>query len=347
MKRHVLYIGYRIDEPRREAVTINASLYRDASQEAGFRCDFLAYRGSLISIWRLLAYLREVASRVKQDPGLIVHDFFVLTGFSLVCVIYLRLRRLRVRYVKTFINLPGGVNYTSIIGWLRLFLNNRVIYRLLAWLADTVTYIEPMDYSRFVRLPVPLRYAPGTVSPHQGPLRVAYLGHPIRLKGVHLLPHIVSAVQGARPKRITFHFSFSDHWKFPRSLDPFDHDPFCTVEGEMDPDILFGEADVYLLPIRDGFAASGSFNTIWEAMSCGCCVVTVRANHLPSLLTDDTAELVTSPTAQQYARAIIRLIDEPQRLATKQGNALAAYRQHYDNCRGELNKVLGQLYEQV
>ena len=341
--RRLLYIGYGIDEAQQEAVAINALLYRRVAGELGWQCEVLAYHGKFWSLSRILCFLRRVVEIARNHSNLIVHDFFATAGFSLLLLLWLRARRVPLRYVKTYINPPGGANLTTTYGLLRLF-NNRAIYWILAQMADAVTYIRKLNVPHFHLLPVPLRYEPGQVARHDEPVRIVYLGHSIRLKGVQHLPHIVDQVFASLPGRAEFHLSFSRHWPLPGAIQRLSSHPICTIRGEVDPAEFFAQGDIFLLPIRDGFAASGSFNTIWEAMACGCCVVTVHDEQLPEPLNVRTAELLDSPTASRYGQAIIELIRHPQRLLEKRDHALKTYAEYYEEHRHALPKSMTNLY---
>ena len=344
MLNHVIYIGYRIDEPRCESVTINAALYRKIAEQLGYHCDCVAYRGSLFSPLRLWRYLRQVAKTCRSRHPVIIHDFFVMSGFSLVVQIYLRIHRIRVRYVKTFINPPGGASLTTIEGLMRLG-NNWFIYLLVACLAGHSTYISPLQLPRLIQLPAPMRMPPMPMRHHDGSVKVVYLGHALRKKGVKLLPAIAEMVVRARKTAVEFRFSFSDLCDVPQAVEALKRLPRCRVEQETDPIEFFGNADIYLLPISNGFAASGAFNTIWEAMSCGCAIVTTSVKHLPEVIDSHNAIIVANPTAKQFADAIIRLVDDPDELIRKRQNAIEAYAAYYQKVESRIPRILEQIYD--
>lgn len=347
MPKRIIYLGFRIDESRPEAVAINTGLYRQATIELGWQCDVLAYDGSATSLGKLRRYLRRIGDFCRAHRGVIVHDFFAMPGVSLIVQAYLRMAGVRPGYVKTFINPAGTGDVTSYVGLLRLGLNNSAINRMVAVFSDAVTYIVPLRYPRFRRLAVPLRFPPTAPVHHDGPMRVGYLGHALKLKGVHLLPGIVRAVNRLRGGGAKFHFSFSDGGDVTGLRRELAELPGCTVEGVTDPGEFFAKQDVYLLPIPNAFAASGSFNTIWEAMSTGCCVVTPDLADLPQILDKGNAQLLGGKNVEDWAEALVGLIDEPPRLAQKREEAHQAYLRIYEREKTAVSCQLRGIYEQV
>ncbi len=346
MNKNVIYLGYRIDEPRCEAVTINAVQYRQAAEAIGYSCEIIAYDGTVFSVGKLWAFLRRVGRACKDQPGIIVHDFFVMPGLSLIIRTYLAARGIRIRYIKTFINPPGTASLLSVEGFLRLVVNNRLLCKLVMACSENATYFQPLWSPKLKVLDTPLRFGPGKISDHGGPIRVGYLGHPLRKKGVHLFPKIIAAVNSLRPGAAEFRFSFSELSDVPdleTTLAKIDN---CSVTGPANPHEFFGDMDVYLLPIENSFAASGSFNTVYEAMACGCCVLTADLPALPALLTNEAGVLVTSPAKENFTEALVKLIGTPDILKAKQRNALDAYRLHYEGLGLRIENQLKDLYEQ-
>lgn len=347
MAKSLIYLGYRIDEPRQEAVTINAGLYRQVAEQLGWSCEMIAYDGSATTPGRLRRFLRRVAQACRRTPEAVVHDFFVMPGVSLIAQTYLRAKGLPVRYVKTFINPPGTDGAGSVEGLLRLLLNSQTVHNMVAARSESVTYIAPLSHPRYRPLSAPMRYPPSPGQSHEGPVRVSYLGHALRKKGVDLLPRIVQAVHARRPGGAEFRFSFSPLCDVPGLPEQLGRLPGCTVGGEAEPLAFFQHSDVYLLPIRSAFGASGSFNTVWEAMAGGCCVAIARVPGLPELLNDQTAELVSLDDGNGYVDALVGLIDDRQRLSARRACAAQAYARRYTGSQAELQSQLRGLYEPI
>ncbi len=346
MNKKVIYIGYRIDEPRHEAVTINAAQYRQAAEKLGLSCEVIAYDGTAFSVGKLWAFLGRVGRACRQDPGIIVHDFFVMPGLSLIVRTYLALRGLSVRYIKTFINPPGTARLLSLEGILRLVLNNRLLCKLVMACSENATYFAPL-WSRGLKiLDIPLRYEPGEISDHDGPILAGYLGHPLSKKGVHLFPKMIKAVNSARPGAVEFRFSFSELCDVPDIHKALTGIANCSVTGPVSPDEFFHDLDIYILPIDNSFAASGSFNTVFEAMACGCCVVTADLAGLPGILTGETAELVNPARGETFAETLVKLIDQPDIIKAKRRNAIRAYSSFYEGVGQRIENQLKELYEQ-
>ena len=346
MNKKVIYLGYRIDEPRNEAVTINAAQYRRMAEKLGLSCEVIAYDGTAFSPGKLWAFLRRVARACRQDPGIIVHDFFVMAGLSLIVRTYLATRGLSVRYIKTFINPPGTARLLTLEGLLRLVLNNRLLCKLVMAWSENATYFAPLWNHGLKTLDIPLRYEPGEISDHDGPILAGYLGHPLKKKGVHLFPKIIATVNSVRPDAAQFRFSFSELCDIPEIHKTLAEITNCSVTGPVTPREFFHDLDVYILPIDDSFAASGSFNTVFEAMACGCCVLTADLAGLPGILTGETAELVNPARGENFADTLVKLIDQPDILNSKRRNAMKAYSSHYEGVGQRIEKQLKELYEQ-
>ncbi len=345
MNKKVIYLGYRIDEPRHEAVTINASQYRQVAERLGMSCEVIAYDGTAFSPRKLWAFLRRLGRACRQEPGIIVHDFFVMPGLSLIVRTYLGALGLSVRYIKTFINPPGTARMLSMEGLLRLVLNNRLLCKLMLVSCESATYFEPLWSRRLKTLDIPLRYEPGEARDRDGPIVAGYLGHPLRKKGVHLFPEIVRTINSARPDAVEFRFSFSELCDIPDIREALAEINNCSVTGPVTPREVFQDIDVYILPIDSCFAASGSFNTVLEAVACGCCVLTADLSALPKILTSETAELVGTSRAADFADAMIKLIDQPDLLKAKRGSAIEAYSRNYEGAGERIEKQLRELYE--
>ena len=341
----VIQIGFRIDERRTEAVAINARLYRQMAAECGWRVETVAYDGSAFTPGRFIEFLRRLAGRCMAAEPPIVHDFFVMPGVSWAVQSYLDLRGIQASYVKTFVNPPGGGGWRSYEGILRTGLNNRVVCDNVARRCRAVTFLRDLPLPRLHVLEAPPRYEPADPERRDGPLRVAYLGHALRKKGVHRMPGIVRRALASRPGRIEFAFSFSDLCDCTSAVEALGAMPGVRVAGPADPAAFFAGADAYLLPISDGFAASGSFNTVWEAMSRGCCVVTAGMSHLPEILSSDNYVRVERPDEESYARTIIDLADNRDRLEELRLAAARDYAAWYARIQPVVARRLRDLYE--
>ena len=339
----VIQIGFRIDAPRAEAVTINARLYADRARALGCSCRCVGYDGGALTPRRFHRFLRDVAAACREHDSPVVHDFFVIAGVSLLVMAYLRWKRIRVRYVKTFSNHPGGGS-RSREGLLRLLLANRLVYRTVARRADAVTYHTPLALDHFVRLPVPPRLEPGEVEEAHRPLRIAYLGHALAKKGIDLLPGIIERVHAARPDAACFRCSFTSLCDRPDVVARLRDLARTDVLAEADPCTMFDWADICIVLIRNSFAAAGALNTVWEGAARACCIVLPELRDPPELIDDRNVVWVEPRTVDAFAEAIVALIDDPGAVARYKRSALDAYVTRLPGQRREVDRALARLY---
>nr|HRU05830.1 glycosyltransferase [Candidatus Brocadiia bacterium] len=310
-----------------------------------WRVETVAYDGSAFTPVRFAEFLRRLADRCRAAEPPIVHDFFVMPGVSWAVQSYLAWRGIRVSYVKTFVNAPGGGGRGSFEGLLRAGLNNRAVCNSVARRSRAVTFVRDLPIPGLRVLEAPPRFEPAAPLRREGPPRVAYLGHALRKKGVNAMPGIVRRVMAGRPGRVQFAFSFSELCDCRQAVAALRAMPDVRVVGPDDPAAFFAMADVYLLPIADGYAASGSFNTIWEAMSRGCCVVTAKTSHLPEILTPRNSVRVERTDEDSYAQAVIGLIDNPGKLEELRLSAAQDYAVWHARVQPVVAGRLRDLYE--
>ncbi len=347
LRPRLIYIGYRIDQPRQEAVTINAQLYCFLAQDEGYTVDQLSYSGSMTTPLKLWRFLRQLRNYCKKNERVIIHDFFVMPAMSRLVLTWLWLTGIHAGYVKSFSNHPGGGSWWGVVGIYRQFCNSHRICQAVARQADSITYHTMLPLPHASVLSIPLRYVPQPVQLHEGPVRCAYLGHALLQKGVGLFPEIIECVENCRPGRAVFRFSFSSHWDARWIENKLETMPACHFQGETDPQVFFSEADIYILPISTHFAAAGAFNTIWEAMSSGCCVITVADSRLPDIIDANCGILLDEITSSNIAEKIVELIDNAEQRHKLRLAAAEAYKKEENGRSGLIRNQLTNIYQQV
>jgi glycosyltransferase involved in cell wall biosynthesis len=90
---------------------------------------------------------------------------------------------------------------------------------------------------------------------------------------------------------------------------------------------LFREADVFVLPTR--YQVEAQPVTLLEAMATGCAIVTTRAGEIPTILTEECAVLLESPTADAVEAALQNLAIDPARRSRLACAALIRFTERY------------------
>ena len=322
----VLFVGFGIVDNRREAVSINTKNLVTNLKSMGIEVKTIniGYSSTfpllsmLFSVINRPRIIRNIASIIEREKVTHVYDTFVMPGASLLFIVPLISRFPKVRFIKEIHNdygYPVRFEFESVV---RFVLNRKEQINKLLRLFDKVVCRNRYLAKKFntFYLPPYLSLEPRPSIGNQGKyLRVCFLGHPLRKKGIDLFLDIFRNLPEKLMGKLSFSFAFSDianSGGISRKIIFLSKRRGIKVRlySKVDPYSFFRKNDVLLLPLLDKFGASGSLNTILEAMEAGCLVVTTKLDITQAILENmKTGILVDRPDSKKLIKIISDILE--------------------------------------
>lgn len=349
MNKHVLILGYGIDEKRTEAVSINTLKLKQTLERLGcivtvFNIGYSnpycntgdTFAQALCRLPFTIFYLYTYISRYKVTH---VHDAFVLPLASLIFTVPLKLLLPKLLFVKELHNDAGQSQQWHLETFIRLVTNQ-------GWMIKIVIHIFTVfSRNKYVSmkyhlpyLPVPVTIRPFNWIP-QKKFTISYLGHPLKKKGIYIFPKIFEKI----PKKYknSFHFSFAlstvgDRESVKKSLqESAERNGISIVfHDSVSPHAFFSESDIYLLPLHDKYSAISTPNTVLEAMEAGAVVI---VTDIPSLWgiakNNHNAILIDNLSPEKILNKILHLYLHPSLIKKMRKDARTMIEREYDENR--------------
>ena len=325
LKKRVLFLGFGLSKDRTEGVSVNTLNLINTLKKMGIHSQIynIGYQPgkegikSLITMAEeFLVYktlLKKIISIVRKDNIKYIHDTFVFPGVSLIFLLPLRKILPDVVFIKELHNNPGFTNNLSVESVLRFFLNTK-------WQIIMIKkyFNRLISSNKEIARIWELEYLPPLIKSQQlfrkysskRQLRICFLGHPLRKKGVYEFIKLFEIIPDSVKKRLTFNFAFSDignkdklEYLLKRKANEVGLS--VTVLSTVKPKIFFRNNDILLLPLKDEFGSSSSLNTVLEAMEAGCLVVTTDTRFSRTIISNKiNGILLDTPTAEDILTVI-------------------------------------------
>ncbi|HKC04979.1 MAG TPA: glycosyltransferase [Patescibacteria group bacterium] len=322
----ILFVGFGLSAPRKEAVSINAiefskhlknkaissSIYNIGYSTRSRKDSFLEM---VLSVFNIFAIQADIIKTVKRRKITHIYDTFVLPGASLIFIA--RLKRLlpSVTFIKELQNDVGFSHKFSLETLIRFFLNAKWQVKIIFKIYDKViarnlhiaktyraTYIPPL-----VKILKLKRDRKNTSF-----LKICFLGHSLPKKGINEFGYLFKILPDDLKTKISFNLALNNighRAKVKRKL--FDIAKINKINvsffENVNPQSFFRNQDILFLPLEDEFSSAASLNTVLEAMEAGCMVVTTSTKVSKAIVTDkENGILLLKPTA----KVILKIIKE-------------------------------------
>lgn len=323
-KKHVLFLGFGLDMKRREAVSVNTLKMMDITKELGLKTSIISigydgggYGSSMIdSIIHRSQIIEKIESYIVENNVTHLVDVFVLPLSSHIFVVPLQKSLKNIVYLKEIHNDFGHSKYLTYETIIRVIANRKS--QLLS-LMDTYDSCYTRNPSlakiyKIIYLPTNIDINDLTRS-KSSKIRISYLGHPLKKKGIFIFPEIFAALTPSQKQRYHFSFALSDigpRDKVSKFLETSAQKLGVTIEivGKVVPSEFFRNEDIYVLPIQDVYGAVSTPNTILEAMEGQCVVIASNISSLVGILDHNkNSLLVKNPDGTSLIKAINSLED--------------------------------------
>lgn len=338
---NILVYGYGVSPKRTEAISLSTLKLIDAFH-------YLKYRSSLQSIdilWNETSLLKLILSRnqilrlvsediLKNNYTHIV-DIFALPLASILFTLPLLKKFPKLIYVKEVQNDYGFSRQLTGETLIRIIANNKLAFgQVLRRAVIKFTRNKYLSHKyKIVYLPTLINTGKIERS-RSSKLRIGYLGHPLRKKGIYLFPEIIEALGRRGLNDITLEFALSDIG--PRSQvvtllreSALSAGLAITISGQVTPSDFFRNLDIYLLPVTDEFGAASTPNTVLEAMEAGCVVMTVMTNSVTGVLSPDNSILLKSVITEKIIKKLVYIYENQKDLKQKSNAARDFIKKNY------------------
>lgn len=363
---HLLLLGYGLDDERTEAVSKNTMRLKRRAEQAGYRVSVanIGYPHSQNCIENTSSISQAILARgrilwqlesfIRRERVTHLHDVFVLPLASLIFAVPLKQKIARLWYIKEVHNFPGYTPKLQAETLIRVLANrsgqlNRVIQ--LSDQAFSRNYSISNAYNLpFFPAPISIKhFKPRSARGVREPIRVCYLGHPLKKKGIFRFPEYLRIMGQSKKNAYHFTFALSDLGARNQVVSLLQQASQksgvpITVVGKVDPPEFFREQDVLVLPLQDEFSATSTPNTILEAMEAGVVVITTQTPSVQKVIEHEKSGYVVSDLSPEILSAILEKIRTAPRLAPKISQRARLWLEATYNGENE-KKLMKMLYE--
>ena len=325
-----MFIGYGLDPSRREAVSINTSRLVVDLNGFGDEVSVLSLgypmsdKGSLYgysfldTVLRRQTIINNISNYIVEHKITHIVDVFVLPLSSLLFIVPLCTIHPNVIFIKELHNDAGHPRYFSSETIIRIIANSKwQLNKLLCSYKRVYTRNPGLAAKYHLSFLPPCVETKALVRRYSTlPLRICYLGHALKKKGIFVFPKLFQLLSAHEKKSVIFTFSLShlgNPSKMGKMLKLAAKNTGITISilGEQSPSVFFRSQDVYLLPIQDIYGAVSTPNTVLEAMEAGCLVGVTKIDSLVGLVeSGHNALQFTYPTAQSLYQLLHGLLKD-------------------------------------
>lgn len=350
-KSKTLILGYGLNPMRTEAIAKSAIKLQSVHKQIGLACDIISIDqlagteslvGCVAKRWQITDILSRVISNNQYTH---IVDVFALPLSSYIFTKPILTKFPGLVFIKEMQNDYGSSRHITSETLIRIIGNNKKIF-------DYILQTANICFSRNLSLcnKYKLLYLPTAVeslalnrAQQSKNLRVCYLGHPLRKKGIYVFPDIFKLIESQEDRAVDFSFAFSEIGPKDAVVKEFKAaankaNINVKILGKVDPAEYFRENDIYLLPIHDQFGAASTPNTILEAMEAGCVVMTTPIESVAGVLNSGNSILLKRMDASTILKAIMHYNRNRKMLKEKSNRAKRLITKEYS-----INKYIQQL----
>ncbi len=322
IKKHILFLGFGLNINRREAVSVNTLRMMETTNELGIKTSLISigylggdYGSSMIdSLIRRQEIIEKIKSYIVNNKVTHVVDVFVLPLSSHIFIRPLLKSVKKVVFIKEIHNNFGYSKHLTFESLIRYIANRKSQLQAIMNTYDSCYTRNPSLAKIYKVTYLPTNIDISTLKRSKSnKIRISYLGHPLKKKGIYTFPSLFAELTSAQKKRYRFSFALSDigprdkvKKMLEKSAKKYGVD--IAVMGKVTPSEFFRDQDIYVLPIQDVYGAVSTPNTILEAMESRCVVIATDISSLVGILRHrSNAVLVKNPSAKKLIKAIVGL----------------------------------------
>lgn len=350
-----LVIGYGISKSRTEAISNSTINIVKSIKSMGHTVDLFSIDkiGSTESLLGLILKKKEIIQKsiklIKKNKYTHIIDVFALPLSTITFTLPLIKLFPDIRLVKEIQNDYGYSNSPTIETLIRIFANTQsqlhIAIRASHKLFTRNKYISK-KYD-IVFLPTLISISKLGEREPRYPLKICYLGHPLKKKGIFVFPKLFSMLTDDMKKQIQFNFAFSKIGPQNKTTNLLKESAkqnsiSAAFMGVVSPPDFFRKNDVFILPVHDEYSAASTPTSILESMEAGCVVITTATPSVESFLNNSNSILLDVPTADKIFLAIRRLLQYPESLVEIRMNARTYIKDNHSN--RVFIKTLKELY---
>lgn len=330
LNKKVLYVGYGIDSGRKEAVSTNVFKRIKLLKKLGYEADYVSigyqpfkkegyyFGNSMVNaLINRKKVIKNLKRYIKNNNFSHVHDVFVLPFASYYFVRPLIEKDNDTVYIKEYFNDSGFSKNIHTETFIRIFANNSVFINGIQSKYNSLV-TENFYLSKklnAVHIPSIVDINKLSRKERKTKLRVCFLGHPLKKKGIYAYPELFSILPDNLKDWVTFDFALSSVG--PKNDVEEKIKKVAVMEGikinfsgQVNPGEYFREQDIFILPIQDEYGAISTPNSILEAMEAGCVVVVTDIKTLEGIIEDKrTGYLLRFPNSNEMLETIKYIIN--------------------------------------
>lgn len=362
-KVKVLFLGFGIDAERKEAVSKNTLKLVELLKQIGIESKILNVgyvpsHGDHVAktmseaLMNRKKVLEQIVDYVKKEKITHIHDVFVLTGASAQFSLALKKQLSDVYFVKELHNDAGYSRKLHLESLIRFVFNSE---RDLKKIFDQFDLVLTRNF--FLSKKYDLLYLPPYIPIYkkrkyqlEKKLRLCYLGHPLKKKGIDEFAPLIRAIPQKYCKQVSFHFALTalgNHVKLEEELAQAAKEKGIeiTFSGVVKPEKFYRENDVFILPIHDEYGATSTPNTVLEAMEAGCLVLVTKIKSLDGIIRDmENGVFLENYFVETILKKVLLILQKPEKVQDIVTNARTDIEKHYteEKVVAILKKVYGQ-----
>lgn len=358
-KFNIAVLGYGISKERTEAVSINTLKLEKKLKKfskkvlrinLGYKNNYFYSGNSLAQALILYPFVfTNLISLLKKKKITHVHDVFVLPLASLIFTLPLKIFFPQIIFIKEIQNDAGSSKKFHLETIIRMLTNRQWMLNLL--LKNFKCYTKNLTISKKYSL----TYLPLSITVYKKErkksqkLRVSYLGHPLKKKGIDVFPKIFESLPSDLKNKIIFSFALSDvgprdQVKKMLLKSAKENRVKVSFSQRVKPHSFFSKQDIYVLPIHDQFSAVSTPNTLLEAMEAGAIPIVTQLSSLKGIVHHrKTAFLIKNITGKKIAKLLQKVAEKQSLLQTLRNNGRQYILENYSDKK--VNKVLESIYE--
>ncbi len=359
---NTLFVGFGLSKLRLEAVSKNtlhlvgvsgkrnkSSIYNIGYDAKKPKKGMFLMFSAVLSSGKIQKEIIRIAKKKKVTH---IYDTFVLPGASLIFTVPLIAALPDVKFIKEIHNSHGFSRSFGAESFIRFFLNTKKQIEIVRKKFDIIVsrnkYLST-KYNGLFLPPVVRVIHKKRPKPKDKKIRVCFLGHPLKKKGVETMIELLGLLPKNSIDDITFTFAMSNignRLDIKKRINKISKIKKISARclGNVSPELFFREQDVLCLPLKDEFSSAASFNTVLEAMEAGCMVLTTATNISKAILKHNkNGILVKKSQASSILRVLNKLRENKLNISKITDQARADIIEHYS--MKQLRKVMTQIYD--
>lgn len=361
--KHVLFLGYGIDPNRTEAVSKNTTRLISQLEKNGVRVSIANIgaqvprngietpNGMFSAILQKEKILDQIYSYIENEKVTHIHDVFVLPLASVIFFLPIIKKYPKLVSIKEVHNFPGHSRSLHVETFIRL-LANRLSQLKLVTDAVHFSFSRNFAISKHFAIPfwpAPIIFQRFTSRKLHKPLRICYLGHPLKKKGIFLFPELFRLLaENGEESEFIFTFALSsigdrEAVKEELRLTAQKYHVKIIFQEEVKPEKFFREQDVLVLPLHDQYSATSTPNTILEAMEAGCLVMTTQTRAIEGVVQDGKTGFLFSPHSPSEIVALLEKVINNEALVARITREAREWLEEHFNQK-EMSEIATKLY---